>query len=336
MHITKICRIFALSIIVVFFNHLIMNRLFNFIALFVGSIMALSAQNPSSQPLAGFWRMSSDKMETGTLLKVIPTENCAFTASFTKDMQIHYLTGMLYDEKYVSLVENIETAKNLVYTGALFADGSIKGKYYSPDCEHGNFSWIKVCDELGQPLVIEGEEVLPCVAQQNQSRGMATETKMVMTKKVVKVVDRKEYVGEPRNENLPLVETSAYIPEGAIFAGNIDLEEKVTYRTVEIEVPVPQPVVCLPKDTVVMERGVLTTKKFTVCDPGTTNPTGIRGVVIPGKKVVENGITYHIVGQGETMFSIAKRYKITVLELAELNGKDCEHLIANERLRVSK
>lgn len=319
-----------------FFNHLIMNRLFIFIALFVGVITVTSAQMANSQSLAGFWRMSNDKMETGILLKIIPTENCAFTASFTKDMQVHYLTGMLYEEKYVSLVENAAEGKNVVYTGELLSEGDMKGKYYSPDCQYGSFSWIKVCDELGQPLIIEGEEVLPCVAQQNQSRGMATETKMVMTKKVVKVVDRKEYVGEPRNENLPLVETSAYIPEGAIFAGNIDLTEKVTYKTVEIEVPVLQPVVCLPKDSVVMERGVLTTKKFTICDPGTTNPTGIRGVVIPGKKVVENGITYHIVGQGETMFSIAKRYKITVLELAELNGKDCEHLIANEHLRVSK
>ncbi len=312
-----------------------MNRLLHFVALYIGSVAALSAQTTGTQSLSGFWRMSSDKMETGILLKIVPTENCAFTASFTKDMQVHYLTGMLYEEKYMSLVENTPENQHAVYTGTLFADGSLKGKYYAPDCQYGSFSWIKVCDELGQPLVIEGEEILPCVAQQ-QSRGMATETKMVMTKKVVRVVDRKEYVGEPRNENLPLVETGAYIPEGAIFAGNIDLLENITYKTVEIEVPVPQPVVCLPKDSLVMERGILTTKKFTVCDPGTTNPTGVRGIVIPGKKVVENGITYHIVGQGETMFSISKRYKITVLELAELNGKDCEHLIANERLRVSR
>lgn len=287
------------------------------------------SQSSVSQSLAGYWKMNN----TGTLLKIVPNEGCAFTASFKENAQQHLLKGMFYDGQVLSMVENSTDAKKYVYTGRVENEGFINGNYYAPNCQYGVFSWIKVCDEYGNPLIVDGQEMSPCVAQ---ARGISEATTMTTTQRVrQKVVEKTEYVGEPRNESLPLVETTSFIPDGAIYVGNIGLQEKVTYREVEVEVPVAQPEVCLPKTETSNERGLGEKKKFSVCDAGTTNPTGARTVVIPGKKVVEAGIVYHIVGQGETMFSIAKRYGLTVQKLAEINGKDCEHLIANERLRVS-
>jgi LysM repeat protein len=294
------------------------------------SLPLLFSQNTVSQSLAGYWKMNS----TGTLLKIVPNEGCAFTASFKENAQQHQLTGMFYDGQVFSMVENSTDAKKFVYTGRLENEGFINGNYYASNCQYGVFSWIKVCDEYGNPLIVDGEEMSPCVAQ---ARGVAEATTMTTTQRVrQKVVEKTEYVGEPRNESLPLVETTSFIPDGAIYVGNIGLQEKVTYREVEVEVPVAQPEVCLPKTETSNERGFGGKKKFSVCDAGTTNPTGTRAVVIPGKKVEENGTIYHIVGQGETMFSIAKRYGITVQKLAEINEKDCEHLLAKEKLRVSE
>lgn len=293
------------------------------------------AQGTNNQSLSGYWRMNNGGNANANLLKIVPSKSCSLTASFKENGKVRTLTGMFYENRYLSLVENTTNENKLVYTGEMLQNGVISGNYYAPNCQYGTFSWLKVCDELGSPLIIDGEEILPCV---EQTRGISEQTKTITTtKKVVQqVVDKTEYVGEPRNENLPLAQTTNFIPDGALFAGNIGLSEKVTYRTVEVEVPVEQPAVCIPKEETVTVRGEIIKKKFSICDAGTTNPTGERGIVIPGKKVVEDGITYHIVGKGETMFSIAKQYKLTVLALAELNGKDCEHLVVNERLRVSQ
>ena len=64
------------------------------------------------------------------------------------------------------------------------------------------------------------------------------------------------------------------------------------------------------------------------------NVAGLAYDAFIAKKVEENGITYHVVGQGETMFSISKRYGLTIKQLAELNDSSVENL--NESLGLFK
>jgi LysM repeat protein len=74
--------------------------------------------------------------------------------------------------------------------------------------------------------------------------------------------------------------------------------------------------------------------KFTVCDAGSSNPSAVIAAMVRGITVVENGHTYHIVGTGETMTAISKLYNISIMELAELNRKDCERIKDGEKLFI--
>ncbi len=77
--------------------------------------------------------------------------------------------------------------------------------------------------------------------------------------------------------------------------------------------------------------------KFEVTDAGKLNPNAPKPLVADaGKKVVENGVTYHIVGSGQTMYAISRLYNIPVVRLAEINKKMSERLCAGETLRVSE
>lgn len=319
-------------------SRLVINLIFALVLL--SHFSPVYSQSYGVKALSGYWKMQN---EMNTMLKVSPSGGCGFNASLLENGVRKEFTGNLYEETYLSMVENGNNSRKMIYTGRMNEEGQIYGKFYSPDCRYGDFIWVKICDEYGNPLAIEGAELIPCAetpatamtipSAQTQTRGLGT---MITTQKQVQqVVERTEYVGEPRNENLPLAETVRDVPPGAIYAGNIGLTEKVIYKTVEVEVPVEVvPVVCEPQQQD-GTRG-LTSGGFSFCDPGSINPVKTRSVAIPGKEVNENGTTYHIVGKLETMYSISKRYNLTIVELAELNGKDCEHLMEGEKLRVSK
>ncbi len=306
-------------------------------AILVGNPEKALGQSYGVKTLSGYWKMRNT---TESIMKIVPSTGCSFKASFLENGLKKEFSGILYEETYLSIVEETNNPLKMVYTGRLNEEGQIYGKSYSPECRYGDFIWVKICDEYGSPLAVEGEEFVPCgvpsfseaTPRITQTRGM-TPTTMVTQKQTQQVVERTEYVGEPRNENIPLAETVSEVPPGAIYTGNIGLAEKVIYRTVEVEVPLAlEPQVCEPLQETSTRGG----SSFSFCDPGSLNPVAFRSVPTPGKEIRENGITYHIVGKQETMYTISRRYKLSIEALAALNGKDCEHLIEGERLRVSQ
>ncbi|OWY19959.1 LysM domain-containing protein [Sphingobacteriales bacterium UPWRP_1] len=307
-----------------------------FLVLF--TLSAINAQTVYTVGMAGYWRMknSAEISEINSLLRILPDERCAFTGTFKRNQQETLeITGMLYEGNLMTAVINAPGNLKSIYTGKFQPDGSIQGTYFSANCVTGTFLWEKVCDDAGKPL--KGYQT-PCIQQPVYT------TQMV--KQVQQVAEKTQFTGEPRNENLPLVQGDTNIPPDAVFTGHIDWEEEgITYRTVEVatpvQVPVPAEMFKYTETAKTAEPVIVFSKPDTgekkgldVCDTGTTNPGAPKGPVEKGKTVKEAGKVYHIVGKGETMYSITKLYNITIEQLAALNGKNCERLYKGERLRV--
>ncbi len=102
-------------------------------------------------------------------------------------------TGSFAGNKTVTITE---TGSKVTYTGEVQADGSIRGT----SSTNAKFVWVKICES-----------------------GMAMKT---ATK-----YSSKEYFGEKRNDAIPLRTDFPPIPAGAIFKGNIGVNE----RTVTLE-----------------------------------------------------------------------------------------------------
>jgi len=305
---------------------------------FIVTATAVCAQTVYTAGMAGYWRMknSAEISEINSLLRIVPDERCAFTGSFKRNQQEPLeITGMLYEGNQMTAVINSPGNLKSIYIGKFLPDGSIQGTYFSSGCASGTFVWEKVCDDAGNPL--KGYQT-PCVA--------APVYTTQMVKQVQQIPEKTQFTGEPRNENLPLVQGDNNIPPDAVFTGHIDWEEEsVTYRTVEVatpvQVPVPTEVFKYTEVAKNAEPVIYTIKPdagakkgLDVCDAGTAKPGGVKGPVEKGKTVKEKGKVYHIVGKGETMYSIASQYNITIEQLAAINGKDCERLYKGERLRV--
>ena len=74
--------------------------------------------------------------------------------------------------------------------------------------------------------------------------------------------------------------------------------------------------------------------KLQSCDTPVADASVKIAQMVRGTKAEENGRTYHIVGSGETMTAISKLYNISIVQLAELNKKDCERIFVGEKLLV--
>ncbi len=303
---------------------------------------ALLMLNPSifaqnNEVFSGYWKM---KNTVNTLVRIVPEGGCVYRMSYSENGLARKFIGTLYNDTYFSFAEENGNALKMIYTGRLNEGNNITGKFFSPECKYGDILWVKVCDDYGNPLGTIGEEYISCVTEPSENRvslrGEAKKnTASFSQKEVTRVLDRIEYVGEPRNELLPLAETLSEVPPGAILVGNIGLEERPIYRTIETETPIvvsTTPEVCEP----VSGKSPADKKKFFYCDEGSLNPMAQRAIPTPGRKIVESGIVYHIVGKNETMFSISRKYGLTIEGLASLNGKDCEHLKEGEKIRVSQ
>jgi LysM repeat protein len=163
----------------------------------------------------------------------------------------------------------------------------------------------------------------------------------------------------PFDPNIPMA--SAYNGNDAIFAGKIEGSTKTVYETKTRIIPIyAEPKVETPKEepkpapkyefkkyemataaatnmpiakaepTPIPEKAI---KKMDVCDVAVP---GIKpDYVVRGKKVSDKTGDYHIVGHGETMYTIAKYYNVTVANLGEWNDKPCERLRQGEKLRIS-
>lgn len=287
--------------------------------------------------LSGYWRMknSAELSEINSLLRIQPEDNFSFTATFKREStQSIELAGIMYDGNQMNAIENTTSKYKSIYSGKLQPDGTIQGTYFSANRTKGIFIWEKVCNDAGQPL--NGYQT-PCVQTPAYTTKMVTEVQQVPKTIVL--------AGEPRNENIPLGQPDTYIPPDAVYTGKIALDAQVVYQNVTVQTPVQ---VAVPNEMFKYTEtsgAVEPITRFTaganneklpldICDTGTINPNAPKGKVEKGKTVKENGMVYHIVGKGETMYSISGQYGITIQQLADLNQKDCERLYKGEKLRV--
>ncbi|GEM_PF-1977711 len=313
---------------------------FFMIVLLVITQAALVAQQTNVKGLEGYWRMknAAELTENNSLMLLLAQTDVAFVGTFKRtETQTSELTGLIYEGNIVTAVENSSLPQKNVYSGKIMPNGTIVGTFYSAATNiTGEFMWERVCDGGGNPV---NGYATPCVQMQTYT------TRTV--KELRQVPDTTVWVGEPRNENIPLLQGSDYIPPGAIYAGHINLDAMVTYRTVEVEVPIAEPVTGMFKynDEQIIKGTVMPVTTFSpdpnkpkkgleICDPGTANPNAPKTPAEKGITVKEGSNTYHIVGKGETMYAIAKHYGTTIEQLAELNGKECERINIGEKLRV--
>ncbi len=342
-----------------------MNKLHAFLCFVALNLMfpKLQAQSEQALSLAGYWRMTNLALSNEDInyLKITPFEDGKFKAAYTLNGELKELIGSIYE---IDLINASEMSGKNTYNGQLSADGTINGFYSTKTTNLGSFTWVKVCNDDG--LALNGYD-LPCVTKEI-TRGTTTR----MVKKLIQVEERTAHSGEVRDENIPLAQTVSEIPEGAILVGHIDLDEMVTYKTVEIEVPeevptessidVPVKKTKASSSTSSAKKKVIKSDaaakksytipanqtksydaassadfdipKFTVCDQGASDPSAKLAAMVRGTTEMDNGHTYHIVGAGETMTAICKIYGITIMELAERNKKECERIFVGEKLMI--
>jgi LysM domain len=166
----------------------------------------------------------------------------------------------------------------------------------------------------------------------------------------------------PFDPSLPIADT--YDGTDAIYVGKIEGGFKTEYETRTRIIPIfaepeaPKPVVIAeapkpapkyefkkyemataaastmpaakPAPSPIPEKAI---KKIDICDA--TTPGIKPDYVERGKKVSDKTGDFHIVGHGETMYTISRYYKITTENLIEWNGKQCEHLRQGEKLRIT-
>lgn len=213
------------------------------IAFFAILAISSNAQNPSNQ-LAGYWKMynSAWDFENKNYLRIIPKEDGQFDASYLINNEVVELKGVFFGEKQISINEVSSNSSRNIYNGQLENNGNIEGYYASKTETLGRFTWIKICDDNGKPL---NSFDLPCVNNlTSNSIPVSYETQptkttqSAATKKVIQTKEVVEYVGEARNPAIPLAQTVSELPANAIIVGHIGLDSIVTYKNVEIEVPV--------------------------------------------------------------------------------------------------
>lgn len=214
-----------------------------FIVFFAILITSLSAQNNPSTQLAGYWKMynSAWDFENKNYLKIIPKEDGHFDAFYLINNETVDLQGIIFGEKQISINEVSANSSKNIYNGEIENNGSINGYYASKAETLGRFSWVKICDESGKALNsydLPCAQAVPTSYETYTTTITTTEPVITTTKKVIQTKEVVEYVGEARNPNIPLAETVSDIPANAIIVGHIGLDSIVTYKNVEVEIPV--------------------------------------------------------------------------------------------------
>ncbi len=201
---------------------------------FLGAFFTITYLN--AQSIGGFWRMEnySNADFPVSYLKMMPQEFSGLKALYLYNGTEVNLVGSIYDDQTILLVDNAENSSKYTYNGTVNSDGTITGYYYKENQSPAQFTWVKVCDDLGN--AIDGSS-LSCVEKSTTSTSTTYKTEIRMVKKLIQVEEKGSFVGETRNENIPIAETITVIPDNAIIVGHIGFDETVTYKTVEVEVP---------------------------------------------------------------------------------------------------
>ncbi len=293
------------------------------------------AQRLNPKDLEGYWRQKMDINIDGTLrgtgnedpftaclLKLTSNANGSFSGSFEQCGFDKYITGTLYNGKLFNAVLYSNTGDKYVYCGTVTDEGKLKGNYFTPTCLYGEFEWERVSVEapnLQNTYVVRDGMNVQAATEENGWH----------------IIDKAEalVINDAPPSVLPDYEPA---PAPVIMAKPV---EPAKYSIVTTPAKTTPKVVFEPAPEVIAKPApipVKTAKKMDICD-NTADPNAVH---VPakshGKKLVENGKTYHIVAKGETMFCIANHYKLTIEQLGELNDKLCEHIKEGEKLLVSK
>ncbi len=299
-----------------------------FSTLFIVLLNTTFAQRLNPKDLEGYWRQRMDinidgnlrgigneDPFTACLLKLTATESGSFNGAFEQCGFDKYVTGTLYNGKLFNAVLYSDRGDKYVYCGAVTPDGKLKGNYFTPTCLYGEFEWEKVSVEapnLNNTYVVRDGMNVQSATEENGWRIIDKQDALVITDAPPTVLPDIQPAPEVMAKPMPV-------------KYNMETKPKVVFE--------PAPEVVEAKAAPIVQK---VTKKMDICD-NTSDPNAVHTPAKNhGKKVVENGKTYHIVAKGETMFCIAGHYKLTIEQLAEMNDKLCEHINEGEKLLVKR
>ena len=314
----------------------------------------------------------NDDPLTACLLKITPKDNGEFDGEFTQCNQEKYIAGSLYNNRLMNAVVYANEGQKYVYTGRVTPNGTIKGNYFTPSCLYGEFELEKVLEQPASASPAdENMEDAPMPTpipkgSGNTKQAAASEYKVATNNNpnARKIGERVEsYQVEktvliddthPFDPNIPMAQ--AYNGTDALYVGNFAGSYKTVYETETRVIPIyadPEPVVesvkeapkyefkkyemataatsaASPTAMPIPEKAI---KKIDICD--STVPGIKPDYVERGKKISNATGDFHIVGHGETMYTISRYYGISISNLIEWNEKNCEHLRQGEKLRIS-
>lgn len=294
-----------------------------------------TAQHLEPKQLEGYWRQRMDIVSDGTvrgagnddpiaacLLKITTTNGNDFSGNFEQCGYDRYLTGTLYNGKLFNAVLYGNSGEKYVYCGKVTPEGKLVGNYFTPNCLlYGDFEWEKVKVEqesFKNTYVLRDGMNAQELTEANGWHVIDNRDALVVTTAPPTLLP-----DAPWKETVPVYTPPSPEPAPEVMARPVEVA-KYSVVTSPAKTTKPQPIV--------QEA----TKKMDICD-NTADPNAVHTrAKTHGRKVVENGKTYHLVGKGETMFCIASHYKMSIEQLAELNDKLCEHLKEGEKLLVIK
>jgi LysM repeat protein len=306
--------------------------------LFVTVTNTIFAQRLDPNDLEGYWRQRMDINLDGALrgtgnddpfsaclLKLTSNSSGSFNGSFEQCGYDKYITGTLYNGKLFNAVLYSSSGDKYVYCGRVTPEGTLRGNYFTPSCLYGEFEWEKVSAEApnlkNTYVVRDGMDV--------QAATEANGWHLIDKKDALVINDAPPPVYpdfQPWKEAVPVF-AEAPKPTESVAKYSIVTSAAKTRKPE----PVPE-IMAKPAQPIAVKL----TKKMDICD-NTSDPNAVHTPAkTHGKKVIENGKTYHIVAKGESMFCIANHYKLTIEQLGELNDKLCEHLKEGEKLLVAK
>jgi hypothetical protein len=311
-----------------------------FSTLLVAVATTAFAQRLNPKDLEGYWRqrmdinldgnlrgVGNDDPFTACLLKLTASNSGSFNGSFEQCGFDKYVTGTLYNGKLFNAVLYADHGDKYVYCGTVTPEGKLKGNYFTPTCLYGEFEWEKVSVEapnLNNTFVVRDGMNVPAATEENGWRVIEKSEALVVSDAPPRVLPDIQPISQPEPEVLAKPAPAKY---------SVETKPRAAPKPAPKVVFEPAPEVVEAKAAPIVQK---VAKKLDICD-NTSDPNAVHTPAkTHGKKVVENGKTYHIVSKGETMFCVAGHYKLTIEELAEMNDKLCEHLKEGEKLLVKR
>ena len=274
----------------------------------------------ATNDLNGYWRMKmdinadgaiagegTDDPNTACLFNIASTDGNTFVGNSSQCGIDRTMQGSIYGNSLVNAVmynTNSDDRKYYVFSGKIMPDGTIRGYYYTEGCISGDFQWIRT-DASGKDVSITdaGEQLVPSSLSARLAASYPKPTTNSLNSNSMRTI--------ATTYSAPTRAVAAANDPNGVLVGTYDGDNTNTDNSLAAK-PVEK-----------VTEGVIDT------------PAAKVKAHNEGRMIAEGGVVYHIVAAEETLYGIAKRYKITVDELMSWNAKADEKLKVNEKLRVS-